>query len=284
MSKTIDIEEAKMEEPNTSPEEVWDIDGDGELDETELALKAMDKDGKGTLTKSQMYGLMQSNLKTQRKLTTLRKGVVTLTFFTVLLALANVFTSISTALLAKDTTTDGEGHLIDNKSKQPLSTDTMATVYKVDEELNERIRQRRIQQCEENAATNKANCKSAGNTKYLTVATTKKIMNGCKGGKSVNLQFNLRTVSVCPVAHPYKIKYSLQPSGKENLEIEHELISAVGEKYIESGFRLIHEPCDGQNLQEGCAQNGDGRYTVSDQLIRYPEVDGIAYTVDTLYP
>ena len=34
---------------------VWDIDGDGELDAAELALKNMDKDRAGTLSREQMY-------------------------------------------------------------------------------------------------------------------------------------------------------------------------------------------------------------------------------------
>ena len=34
---------------------VWDIDGDGEPDDAELALKNMDKDRVGTLSREQMY-------------------------------------------------------------------------------------------------------------------------------------------------------------------------------------------------------------------------------------
>ena len=54
----------------------WDIDGDGELNETELALRTMDKNHKGTLSKDQMYELMTDNLKTQRELFKVKKVVI----------------------------------------------------------------------------------------------------------------------------------------------------------------------------------------------------------------
>ena len=55
---------------------VWDIDGDGELDDAELALKNMDKDRAGTLSREQMYDLMRDNLKTHTELFKLKKVVI----------------------------------------------------------------------------------------------------------------------------------------------------------------------------------------------------------------
>ena len=71
------IEEAKANNPNlTKSEKAWDLDGDGELDEAELALKALDKSHKGTLTKDEMYKLMQENLSSQRELFKMKKVVM----------------------------------------------------------------------------------------------------------------------------------------------------------------------------------------------------------------
>ena len=54
----------------------WNLDGDGQLDEAELALKNKDNRGQGTLTKEQMYDLMKENLNTQRDLFKMKKVVI----------------------------------------------------------------------------------------------------------------------------------------------------------------------------------------------------------------
>ncbi len=54
----------------------WDLDGDGQLDEAELALKNMDSGGKGQLTKDDMYKLMNDNLNTKRDLFKMKKFVI----------------------------------------------------------------------------------------------------------------------------------------------------------------------------------------------------------------
>ena len=53
----------------------WDLDGDGELGDAEMALRNMDRSHKGTLSKEQMYELMNSNLKTQRDLFKVKRVV-----------------------------------------------------------------------------------------------------------------------------------------------------------------------------------------------------------------
>ena len=51
----------------------WDIDGDGQLDEAEMALKKIDKEGNGQLTKEELHALMKEHLSTQRELWSLKK-------------------------------------------------------------------------------------------------------------------------------------------------------------------------------------------------------------------
>ena len=82
----IDVEEAN---PVAAPEDsapkrtslshsmkAWDIDGDGTLDETELALREMDHNKKGTLTNGQIYGLMKDNLTSQKEFFKLKKAMI----------------------------------------------------------------------------------------------------------------------------------------------------------------------------------------------------------------
>ena len=71
-----ELRAAKHRQSLSASAKAWDIDGDGTLDDTELALKALDKSAKGTLNKDQMYHLMQQNLGVQKELGKVKKVVV----------------------------------------------------------------------------------------------------------------------------------------------------------------------------------------------------------------
>lgn len=114
----------------------WDIDGDGELDEAELALKTLDQKGAGTLSKDQMYLLMQDNFKMQRDIFKVKKVVIGLAAFTCVLALSNFATAFAAAFLAKDTKSYND-NLIDAKTGRTLATQTTAATFTIDPEFNE---------------------------------------------------------------------------------------------------------------------------------------------------
>ena len=61
----------------TTPSEInkWDIDGDGQLDEAELALMKLDKENTGQLSKEDMHELMKEHLNSQRQLFTFKKKI-----------------------------------------------------------------------------------------------------------------------------------------------------------------------------------------------------------------
>ena len=47
---------------------MYDIDGNGELDAAELAMRTMDKSGRGYLTNDKVYKMIQEQLETQKQL------------------------------------------------------------------------------------------------------------------------------------------------------------------------------------------------------------------------
>ena len=53
-----------------------DIDGDGQLDEAELAMRRMDTSGRGYLTNEKVLGLMTEQLAQQRQLFKLKKVII----------------------------------------------------------------------------------------------------------------------------------------------------------------------------------------------------------------
>ena len=110
---------------------MYDIRGDGELDEAELAMRNMDASGRGYLTNEKVYKLMQEHVQTQRQLFQFKKIIIGLTILVVILALSNLGTSLAAAILSKDfvsqteETSDGEqvgADLVDKKSGEKVGT------------------------------------------------------------------------------------------------------------------------------------------------------------------
>ncbi len=55
---------------------MYDIDGDGKLDEAELAMRNMDTSSRGYLTNDKVYELMQQNFQMQRDLFKFRNVII----------------------------------------------------------------------------------------------------------------------------------------------------------------------------------------------------------------
>lgn len=129
-------ESAKMEEgiavaPGERPplpprlstvSKMYDVNGDGELDEAELAMRNMDQTGRGYLTNDKVYTLMQEQLKMQRSMFQMKKAIIGLVVLVSVLALSNLGTSFASAILAKDTTTNDKNELVNKDSGEALAT------------------------------------------------------------------------------------------------------------------------------------------------------------------
>jgi len=107
---------------------MYDIDGDGVLDEAEKAMRDMDESGRGFISNEKVYEMMKGHLETQRDLFKLKKVVIALSAFVVLLALSNLGTSLAAAYLAKDTTTNDKDQLVNTNNGQALGTQTTALI------------------------------------------------------------------------------------------------------------------------------------------------------------
>lgn len=172
----------------TQSEVAWDIDGDGVLDDTEMALKKRDKSRKGFLSKDQMYDLMEENLKTQRDLFKVKKVVAGLVAFTCVLALSNLGTSFAAAFLAKDTTSQN-GQLTDTKTRKMLGTDTATNVHVSNNKLSEKHEQRRRLACQEiHGSTSSFKQCAVNNFAAFDVETGRDIVNTCDAGGSVTIR------------------------------------------------------------------------------------------------
>jgi hypothetical protein len=84
----------------------FDLNGDGELDEAELAMMKYDKDGDGDLTALEIHAIVEDLLRDRGSIHAMRRIIIALSCFVFILSLSNLGTSIASALLVKETTAD----------------------------------------------------------------------------------------------------------------------------------------------------------------------------------
>ncbi|KAL7470021.1 hypothetical protein ACHAXS_010267 [Conticribra weissflogii] len=86
----------------------YDIDGDGVLDDVEIAMMNCDREGRGHLTNEDIYNIVADQLNAKHDVNKLRKAIAGLVFFVFVLALSNLGTSMASAILSKETHADQE--------------------------------------------------------------------------------------------------------------------------------------------------------------------------------
>lgn len=173
---------------------MYDLDGDGELDEAELAMRDMDTSRRGHLSNEKVYKMMQDHVQTQRKLFHFKKIIIGLTVLVVILALSNLGTSFAAAILSKDTatkpeeTSDGETFgvdFIDKQSGGKIGTQTANDSVEVT--------RRASSLCVEEDGETKCATDS-----YMSVpeSVVKSMMYKCLTGRTVNVERSFSNGSV----------------------------------------------------------------------------------------
>jgi len=111
--------------PRSRESAIWDLDGDGVLDDAELALKNMAA-GSGEIDKQEIYKLMQQHISVQRSLWKFKRIAAAFFVLIVILGIANVGTSFAAAIIAKDTVASGGNLKEKGDGGEILGTQTFA--------------------------------------------------------------------------------------------------------------------------------------------------------------
>ena len=82
---------------------LYDIDGDGKLNAAEQAMRDLDTAGVGHISNEKVYRIMEQQLALQHQMFNMKRVVIGLIAFSVILALSNLGTAFAAASLAKDT-------------------------------------------------------------------------------------------------------------------------------------------------------------------------------------
>jgi len=175
----------------------YDIDGDGELDDAELAMMEMDGSGRGYLTNEKVYGMMQEQMHTQRQLFQVKRIMFILLVIVVILAISNLGTSFAAASLAKDTSTTSDAQLTDKKTNEKLSTQNTVDTFHIE---------RTIEITEEGTRRLCSPDDDCSGETFLTIdeGLCAKVIRQCKRGNNINLERewpngDTSYINVCPI-------------------------------------------------------------------------------------
>ena len=135
----------KPNDPTAASVARWDIHGDGKLDEIEMAMRARDVDGDGTLSKREVKSIIEDQLRDQSEYRLYCKMACYLMGLVLLLATANLGTSLAAVVLAKDTNLDPGTGTVQHKGTNEV-TGMQSTAFNIEltELEDEEFEQRRL--------------------------------------------------------------------------------------------------------------------------------------------
>jgi hypothetical protein len=111
---------------------MFDVDGDGKLDDAEKAMRDLDVDNHGYLTNDKVYKLMLEQMKLQQEVFGLKRIAMIFLAIVFILSLATLGTSFAAAMLAKDTDVE-HGNLVAKDGGEVLGTSNVAASFSVTE-------------------------------------------------------------------------------------------------------------------------------------------------------
>ncbi|KAL3826637.1 hypothetical protein ACHAXA_009078 [Cyclostephanos tholiformis] len=230
----------------------FDVNGDGVLDDAEMAMRNMATSGRGYLTNEQVYKMMQEQIKTHKQLFRTRRIMFVLLTLVFILALSNLGTSFAAASLAKDTTTSSNAELTNKYTNEALSTQTAAEsiVFEstvIDSTDGSRRRLCTVDgdvECETNSLT----------TISATMCDT--MITHCSRGNTVNLKRKWKngdesSYNICPFRSG-TISITGTRSRLKNSEGMRFLITKLA-----GGYCSITGDAVAQEVDEICEVNGD---------------------------
>ena len=134
----------------TAVSAMYDLDGDGVLDEAEQAMRDRDLSGRGYLTNEEIYAITREQLAAKQTAKHMKKAIVGLVCFVFILALSNLGTSFASAILAKETKTNSESSAMEIKATgETVGMQLTGETFEIDELEYEERRQRRAMVLEE---------------------------------------------------------------------------------------------------------------------------------------
>lgn len=182
---------------------MYDVDGDGKLNDAELAMRDMDQSGRGYLTNDKVYALMIEQLETQKQLFRVKRIMFVLLALVFILALANLGTSFAAASLSKDTTTSSSAALMDKKTNEAVSTQTTSDSLTIERAIITSDGRRKL--CNVDGEANDAECDLSDRNSILSMNQRhcRRMLRLCDRGNTVSLTRTWKngdktSFSVCP--------------------------------------------------------------------------------------
>lgn len=128
----------------TAISRMYDLDGDGVLDEVEQIMRDCDVTGRGYLTSTDIKCMVDEKLKTQKEIHNYKRAAVVLICLMAILALSNFGTSWASAILASDTVADSEsGTILSKKSKEVMGLQEVAFTAELEQLSDDEFEARR---------------------------------------------------------------------------------------------------------------------------------------------
>lgn len=200
----------------------YDIDGDGKLDETEQAMRDMDKEGLGYLTNDKVYSIFQQQIKMQKQLLIAKRLLIFFAVFLVLLAIANIAVAFTAARLSKDTTAQNNV-LVVKETGEVVATNTHAITFDITSQDAKGIR---------SLETTTGSGTTSQSFTTVTPADASAMYTACSNGQTVILQrswadgsLEVDPITICPASRERYIpgqdlyKYELT-NGRGAFEID----------------------------------------------------------------
>jgi len=121
----------------------FDLDGDGELDEIEQAMRDRDVDGDGQLDNAEVYRIIQDQLKSQTDYKLYKRVAAGLLCLVAILSVSHLGTSMAAVMLSRETVADKDSGTIQTKSGDVMGYQAASHLIDLEELSDDEFDERR---------------------------------------------------------------------------------------------------------------------------------------------